>query len=387
MPRSLSRLSAKLEKPQDNSFLERIDVIDFLESLEIANINQIKPGTIQFSCPFPGHSNGDEHPSAVMSTTADNPKWNTRFICYGCGARGDAITFLSDFEGISRTKARRLLQEYYARNYKKPRGGIQAEFERRLEFQQRQRSKQGLVKLDWSQYEQFDVDWDYYGDPANGYREYADVNYFYSRGFTTENLRNWRFGYDAHSNRLTIPVCDEKGNLVGVKGRAWRPGHQPRYLILGDKPGYPERYGFTTYEKSLVVYGLDTKFDDCDYHVFLEGELNTKSMHAMGIQAFCTGGATMSDAQLEIIRDNCEMVIFWFDDDTAGINGLWGRPWNDGSRHGGIIERVEKYMPVKVMEPARHDANDYLAAGLIDKVIELVQTAKPSYLASPKVVC
>ena len=72
-------------------------------------------------------------------------------------------------------------------------------------------------------------------------------------------LPRWTIGALA-----TIPIQSaslflsaiQTGNLVGFKGRAWRKNARPKYLVLGDK-GKRQRYGFQTYDKSLVVFGLE----------------------------------------------------------------------------------------------------------------------------------
>lgn len=50
---------------------------------------------ILFSCPFPGHSHGDCHPS--LSVTIDPP----RYYCFACGAAGDAITWLREYHNLT----------------------------------------------------------------------------------------------------------------------------------------------------------------------------------------------------------------------------------------------------------------------------------------------
>jgi len=376
MSRPLSQLSEQIQRKPDIKFLRYVKVEDFLEHFDIANIELIND-YVKFSCPFPGHSHGDEHPSAIMNTGTVDTSRATQFTCFGCGRRGNAISFLADHEGISRTKARRWLQEHYARDYLAPKGGIAKEFEQRQKFRSRQSHTKELEIIEWDEYERFAVDWHSY---TESYRDYEDVGYMFDRGFNADDLGEWRVGYDKISDRITIPICDYWGNLVGVKGRAWRKGHEPRYLVLGDKPGRSKRYGFPTFEKSLVVYGLDHSSNKLSY-VFCEGEVNQKSLEIMGFPSFCTGGATMSAIQERIIRNKCEEVIMMFDDDNAGNIGLNGRDQEGGTHIPGIIERLEPFMKVNVVSKHDLDANDYLRLGKQNQLRKLIESAVPSYLA------
>ena len=113
------------------------------------------------------------------------------------------------------------------------------------------------------------------------------------RGFTPGDLDDWGIGYDHDSQRITIPVCDADGNLVGFKGRAWRKKAHPKYLVLGDKEGRRERYGFPTFDKSRVVFGLDRAADSVTQKlVLVEGEIDVMSLWVMGIPASGVGGSS-----------------------------------------------------------------------------------------------
>jgi len=50
---------------------------------------------VLFSCPFPGHKHGDSKPS--LSVTPDNG----RFFCFSCGRKGDVITWLQEYRGLT----------------------------------------------------------------------------------------------------------------------------------------------------------------------------------------------------------------------------------------------------------------------------------------------
>ena len=178
----------------------------------------------------------------------------TLWTCYGCHRGGNAVTFYAEHKGVSNQVARREVKEHYAPGYKAPKyGSISREFESRYKSSKQRQSESTVEKIDPELLREFDVDWGYY---AEEHGDQPDVRYMLDRGFTPATLDDWGIGYDDGSKRFTIPVCDPDGDLVGFKGRAWRKNARPKYLVLGDKERR-QRYGFPTYDKSLVVFGLD----------------------------------------------------------------------------------------------------------------------------------
>lgn len=391
---SLSRHVARLDKDHirrkrrgQPDWLKHVDVIDFLERCEVANISFATKDEILFSCPFPGHSHGDEKPSAYMNNGSVSPRDNTKFKCHGCQRSGNAISFLADHEGISRQQATRELKKVYSPGFTKPRDGIGAEFDRRrielAEEREQQRLGKTIPTIPWDDYyESFGVDWRHV---SKHHRNDEDVAYMLDRGLTVKTLEHWSVGYDERSDRITIPICNEQGELVGVKARALDRDVRPKYLILGDKPKPRNRrkrkpYGFRHYEKSLVVFGLHECQKNDGRLVFVEGEIDVISLWQVGIPAICTGGASMSVEQARLIRRYCDEVILFLDDDNAGSNGVWGIDTKDGEHKPGIIETLEPFVRLRLVGRHKRDPNDYLRRGEIDRVERLISKAKPTYL-------
>ena len=383
MPRSLSDHVARLERDHTGRrkkqtrlvWLRYVEVIDFLENFDIANISQATSDEVQFSCPFPGHSHGDSTPSAYMNDGSKNPDLTTLWKCWGCGRTGNAVTFVSEHQGITRQQARVQVKEHYAPGYRAPKyGSIAREFESRYKRSKERHDEPTVPILDTEIMQMFEVDWGHY---AEEYRDSPDVAYMLDRGFTPATLDEWDVGYDDTSKRITIPVCDPEGNLVGFKGRAWRKNARPKYLVLGDK-GRRKRYGFDTYDKSLVVFGLD-RWGEQESYVFVEGEIDVMSLWVMDIPAICVGGSSMSTAQAKLIRQYCDEVILFFDNDAAGKSGLYGIDKEDGEHRPGIIELLEPFLRLRIVGKHRRDANDYLVRGEESRVHELIAGAKSSY--------
>jgi len=378
MPRSLSEHVARLERDHTGRrrkrarlvWLRYVEVMDFLENCNVANITQATSDEVQFSCPFTGHTQGDNTPSAYMNDGSKDPDLTTLWKCFGCGRQGNAVNFLAEYENVSPQSARGMLKEHYAPGYKAPKyGSIAREFEARYKRAKELHVEPVLKVLDWREAERFEVNWSLRG----GMRQ---LRYMLDRGFTPEALSEWEIGYDYDSERFTIPVFDPDGNLLGFKGRAWRTNARPKYLVLGDK-GKRQRYGFQTYDKSLVVFGLD-KWGEVERYVLTEGELDVISMWMMGIPAICVGGSSMSTAQAKLIRQYCDEVVLFFDNDVAGKNAVAGLDKADGEHKPGILELLEPHLRVRTVGRHRFDANEYLRRGEAERVARLVAGAKRS---------
>jgi hypothetical protein len=230
------------------------------------------------------------------------------------------------------------------------------------------------LAIEWSLAEQFEVEWSHY---AENYRDSPDVAFMLDRGFSPAVLEEWGIGYDDSSQRITIPVCDPHGNLVGFKGRAWRKHARPKYLVMGNK-GERKRYDFNVYDKSLVVFGLD-RWGEVDRYVLVEGELDVIALWCMDIPAISCGGSTMSVEQAKLIRQYCDEVVLFFDNDAAGKIGVYGREDKHGEHHPGILELLEPHLRVRVVGKHRYDANDYLRRGEQARCRDLIASAKSSH--------
>lgn len=363
------------------AWLKHIDVLDMLEQLDVDNITKATSDEVVFSCVFSGHAHGDEKPSCYMNDGSKNPELTTVFKCHGCNRSGNAVSFLAEHMNISRQKAATELREHYAPGFRKPKyGSIQKEFDaRRRELEENE--EYTFASLDFLLYKQFEVDWQHYGR-SRRYGLYDQLQYMLNRGFTCEDLSAWKIGYDRISDRITIPAFDAKGCFVGVKARSIEKERKPKYLILGDRDGRAPRYGFSPYEKSLIVFGLE-KWGEQKQYVFVEGELDVISLWKLSIPAICTGGASMSNVQAQLIKDHCDEVVLFLDDDLAGQNAVRGVDKEDGEHKPGIIEILEPFTRVKLVEKHRYDANEYLRKGNEKRIHKLIAEAIPSFKLKP----
>ncbi len=262
---------------------------------------------VWFSCPLDGHMGVDKTPSASMEDGT------TRMHCFGCNFSGNAVSFLSELEGVSPLKARKWLRDRFKMQSFELKEGFKNEIEKKLDrIAKRAKGVQSpavhSTLLDEREVTKRHVNWDKVFDDFQGNIEGAyPLAYMLDRGFHPTTLDKWAIGWDMISQRISIPIRDEHGNLVGFKGRA--VDGLPRYKVLGG----PE-YGFDTYNVSKVLFGLSLVEDTSDL-IVVEGELNAIAMHQKGhVNTVGISGKILSEVQVDLIKKYADSVLFIFDE-------------------------------------------------------------------------
>lgn len=297
--------------------LTRLDAEDFLSALGVENVQRVAQDEVRFSCPFSGHSHGDETPSAYMNTGERDEEKCTLWKCHGCGRSGNAVGFLALHEGISRERAALYIRQEYDATFREPEdGSFAGEWDRHFARSDAPppEANPPLAELGDAALDHFHVDWtDAWSEwTARGYEGDGPLGYMFRRGFDPETLERFEVGYDERSQRFTIPIRNLDGELIGFKGRAWN-GDPRKYMVIGDTRG-GSAYGFAPYEAKAVVYGLH----DCEPGsevAVVEGELNRIAMWQKGYPNSCAvGGAnTLNEAQVEQVRSRARSVVLFFD--------------------------------------------------------------------------
>lgn len=268
----------------------------------------------------------------------------TAWFCHGCKMRGNAISFTADLLSVSPIAATTLLKQRYAPGYIDPdarsmKAEVQAIFDRR-----HQEPDLPAATLDMGVIDRFAVDWDRAHDAYEVGAGVAATDYMFARGYTPETLLEWGFGYDEISDRVVFPVFNQDAELLGFKARAWQPGRVPKYLVLGDRPGWNERYGFPCYSTSTVIFGLDraiefNKTADRSRIILCEGELNVVALWQMGIlNAVAVNGSNLSMHHARLLRMYADELVIFFDSDEAGLEGIRR-----------VVEEMQQFIPTFVV--------------------------------------
>lgn len=129
---------------------------------------------------------------------------------------------------------------------------------------------------------------------------------FWLDGISTEVQKEFGIGYDLMSHRITIPIRDELGTLVGIKGRSYLDNVENKYMYL-----YP-------CNKSKIVFNLHrAKEAILKEGIVYIGEPEKAPMQAEshGIKNVVSiGGHQISKHQARLIASLGVPVCFAYDD-------------------------------------------------------------------------
>lgn len=132
-----------------------------------------------------------------------------------------------------------------------------------------------------------------------------------NEGISLETQEEFNISYDAQSNYIAIPVFDELGSLVGVKGRYFGEPDETHLRFV-----YLEKCN-----KSRVLYGYwqnKEYIKDSKYIIVAESEKSVLKLAEYGYRnAVATMGKTISKCQIELITRTGCTPIFAFDKDVT----------------------------------------------------------------------
>ncbi len=147
----------------------------------------------------------------------------------------------------------------------------------------------------------------------------ALVDFLTKKGYTTQELKDAgltnRFGGDLFRGRMTVPLMDGTGQVIGFTGR-----------IIKDDPAAPKYLNTPQtllYDKSRHVFGLSQAKESIrktDCAVIVEGNLDVVSSHQVGVsQVVATAGTAMTEHHLRALSRLTSRVKLAFDGDKAGL--------------------------------------------------------------------
>lgn len=139
------------------------------------------------------------------------------------------------------------------------------------------------------------------------------------KGFTKQELRDAglvnRFGGDLFRGRLTIPLMDSSGQVVGFTGRI--------ILDVDNAPKYLNTPQTLLYDKGRHIFGLSQAKEairSTGTVVIVEGNLDVVSSHQAGVKnVVATAGTAMTEHHLRSLKRLTGDIRLAFDGDEAGI--------------------------------------------------------------------
>ncbi|MCH5320959.1 MAG: DNA primase, partial [Eubacterium sp.] len=252
------------------------------------------------------------------------------FYCFGCGAGGDAVTFIKKIENLDYIDAVKLLAQraglqmpddnsYDESLSKKRRRILEINRETAKFYYNYLISPQGKVGLDYylnrgltmNTIKRFGLgfapnEWDSLLKhlKTKGYRVGEMVDAGVVRVGKNNNY------YDYFRNRVMTPIIDVRGNVIAFGGR-----------VLDDsKPKYINTSDTLVYKKTNEVFGLNYAKNNCsDSMILCEGYMDVIAMHQAGFTNAVAGcGTALTNEQVRLISRYTKEVILAYDSDGPG---------------------------------------------------------------------
>ncbi|HLI00250.1 MAG TPA: DNA primase, partial [Acidimicrobiales bacterium] len=273
-------------------------------------------------CPF--HT--EKSPSFSL-----NPELGV-YYCFGCGARGDVITFVRELEHLSFVEAVERLAT---------RAGVTLRYDDEAtgrDHQRRSRIHDTLARA---------VAW--YHDRLVSAPDAAPARRYLraERGYDGDVVRHYQLGWapegwdqlqralklprpalvdaglaqandqgrylDFFRGRLLFPIFDPGGRAIGAGGRILPGGRGPKYKNTS---------GTAVYDKSKVLYGLNWAKNAIvakDQIVVCEGYTDVIGLQLAGVgEAVATCGTALADGHIQLLTKFAHRIVLAYDADAAG---------------------------------------------------------------------
>ncbi len=292
----------------------------------------LEPSGTQFKARCPFHN----EKTASFSVSPERGL----YYCFGCGARGDIISFVQQFEGLDFKGTLKVLAD---------RAGIPMT---------QQNTK---VEATDSVYEAMEI-------ATQKYEQYLKstteaLAYLKNRGLTEESIAQFRIGYaptewrslagnldqksqeyyeraglikktekgyyDRFRGRIIFPMMDSSGRIVAFSGR--RFPDTPKNIE--ESPKYLNSPETEIFQKSRILFGFDKAklaIKKHNFVILVEGQMDLVLSHQAGFKnTVATSGTAVSEtivgdpgAQLSVLARLTPNIFLAFDGDSAGQKAL-----------------------------------------------------------------
>ncbi|SUZ62417.1 uncharacterized protein METZ01_LOCUS15271 [marine metagenome] len=303
-----------------NDLIERVDIVEVIDS----RVSLKRTGkNLQALCPF--------HEEKTPSFSVNPEK--QFYYCFGCGATGTSLRFLMEYERLEFVEAIETLARI---------AGVEIPREAGVQKQ-----------VDTDLYEILSLADHYYRSVIRDHGLSGNaVKYLKERGVTGVIARDFGIGfapaawdglksalvqfpenklvdagllvrndagrvYDRFRERITFPIRDTRGRVVGFGGR-----------VLGDeKPKYLNSPETEVFQKSRELYGLfeaRRALRELPRLLVVEGYMDVVALAQHGVpNVVATLGTATSQAHFEKLFRYTREVVCCFDGDSAGRTAAW----------------------------------------------------------------
>lgn len=345
-----------------NAIRKNCNIVDIISSYVPVTL---KGKDYKCVCPF----HDDHSPSMSISTSKQIYK------CFSCGAAGNAFTFVQNYENVSFIEAVKIVAE-------------------KIGYQISGVIKQEIVLRYQKEYDLMELVNKYYENNINTRNGLQAKDYLHKRGLTDEDISKFRIGlalddsatlknilekkgytikvledlglvnvdggnvYDVFRGRITFPLYDTDGHVIGYSARIYRGEQVAKYINT------KETY---LYKKGNYLYNYHLAKDEAKRSkklIIVEGQMDAIRLYINGVKnVVALMGTALTKEQIELIkRLRCE-VILGLDGDEAGKNATL--------KNGEIL--VQNNIKVQVVRISlKKDPDEYVFTYGIDGYIKML---------------
>ena len=313
-----------------DDLIARTDIVDFIDS----RVKLKKKGKdYRACCPF---HNGNNNSS--FSVSSDKQFYH----CFNCGASGNVLTFIMEYDGIEFVDAIETLAEQLS---------IEVPREETNSGSQQQSSyvdRKDLYQL------MADITVFYQQQLRQHKNSQQVINYLKARGLSGETVKHFKIGYapdgwdevrkrfaisndlekqlidvgmlipkekrgsyDRFRDRLMFPIHDRRGRVIGFGGRVLG-NEEPKYLNSPETP---------IFHKGKELYGLyqvKQAHKEIKRILVVEGYMDVVALAQFNIDyAVASLGTSTTAEHIHILFRHSSEVVCCFDGDKAGRAAAW----------------------------------------------------------------
>ena len=358
------------------SLIEEVRMKNDIVDVVSGYVKLQKKGSSYFGlCPF----HNEKSPSFSVSPSKQ------MYYCFGCGAGGNVLTFIMEYENYSFPEALKYLADRVG--VELPQQEMNEEMKRQQDLRSRilemnkmaakyyyyqLRSEQGSQAMNYLKGRKLSDETIHKFGLGYSTKYGNDLyKYLKSKGISDEflaqsglmNVDEKRGMYDKFWNRVIFPIMDVNGRVIGFGGR-----------VMGDgKPKYLNSPETKVFDKSRNLYGLNiARTSRKKYMLVCEGYMDVISMHQAGFtNAVASLGTALTSQHASLLKRYTDEVILTYDSDEAGVKAaLRAIPL---LKEAGVATKVLSMLPYK-------DPDEFIKALGTEEFQKRIDVAQNSFL-------
>lgn len=354
---------AAISNEEINSIMNAANILDVISSY---GVNFEKKGNNYFAkCPF----HEDNHPSFCVNLEKHI------YTCFECHRTGNVFSFVQDYENVSFLEAVRIVAD---------KSGIEVNL------------GETHVSRYESNYEAVDLASKYYANNLKASIGKKAREYLNKRGLNDDIINEFEIGfasndsntltkllltkgfsenvlvdsglsqrgnslYDLFRNRVTFPIHDPSGKVVGFSARIYEDVDEAKYINTKETP---------IFKKGEILFNYHRAVNEArrlGYLILVEGQMDAIRVYASGVKnVVATMGTALTKDHVKLLSHLNVKCVLCFDNDDAGEKAT--------IKNGDILDEAHVEMSVLRLSGAK-DPDEYILKFGADKYVDAVKNA------------